>query len=55
VLAGIVTFEALAPNFFPTPPGGGHSLARTICAGIVGAISVGIGLGIRKLIDRQRE
>jgi hypothetical protein len=55
VVAGIVIFQALAPRFFPPPPGGGFDWQRMLWAAIVGGICGGVGAAVGKLIDVMRK
>jgi hypothetical protein len=52
LVIGIVGFQIVAPGLFPTPPGGGFNIERTLWAAVVGAVSAVIGAGIGTLIDR---
>jgi hypothetical protein len=55
LVIGIVVFQFVGPQLFPTPPGGGMNWTRVMWAGIVGGVSALIGAGIGKLIDSARK
>src|SRR4051812_8800727 len=51
VVIGIVGFQAAAPHFFPSPPGGGFNWERILWAAIVGGGSAVIGLALGRGIE----
>jgi hypothetical protein len=55
VAGGVGVFQAVGPRLFPSPPGGGFNVEQIMWSGIVGAVCVGIGAGIGKLIEGLRK
>jgi hypothetical protein len=55
IALGIGIFQAVAPQLFPTPPGGGFNMMRIVAAGVVGAVCAVIGAGVGGLIDKLRQ
>lgn len=51
MIVGIVVFNAVAPQYFPPPVGGGINWVEVVWAGLVGGISAGLGAMIATLIS----
>jgi uncharacterized membrane protein len=54
LVIGIVVFQVVAPNLFPTPAGGGINWTRSIMAGVVGGACAALGAVVGLLIDKMR-
>jgi hypothetical protein len=55
IILGIAIYEAaVAPKWFPMPPGGGFNFTRIQVAGLVGGVFAVMGAAVGKLVDGLR-
>jgi hypothetical protein len=54
LVIGLGAYQAVAPQWFPPPPGGGFNFTRILVAGLVGGACAGLGAGLGKLLDAVR-
>ena len=50
IVVGVVGFNAVAPRYFPPPPGGGFSWMQVLWAGLIGGICAGVGALVGMLV-----
>jgi uncharacterized membrane protein len=54
IILGIAIYQAVAPKWFPIPPGGGFNFTRILVAGLVGGVFAVMGAAVGKLVDGLR-